>query len=245
MNLVSQRVMLDYSLVHSLWLQVEILPEKTEQEILASLKKILFISSLRLKQSQVHQISFIFPRNWHTLAQKLSRLGWEKSLTTFELQLNNDTQSDNIPTHHLSNSVKDSSKIVKLLEEQAHYHAEHYPQYYQDDQKIPWNKYLEETTYDLKNSQALSVFWKENGTIVGMILGEIINKKAYMYDFIVLESQRGKGIGEKLLLGFAHKSQQKNATSIVTETWWDQPSTRLYQRLGYVAVSQEYFKVSE
>lgn len=242
MTLVSQRVMTDLSSLISPWLQVETLPTTTEKTLLESLDNVLDHISQIAQEKLLGQISFIFPIEWKDFSLVLHEKQWKPSLVGLELLLADLSHHRQIFPPQITEKSPPVSNIFKLLEEQAIYHAHHYPDFYQSTQHMPWKEYLQEIQYDLQNPQAFSVFWREEAQIVGMILGEKIDQTAHMYDFVVLKNFRGKGIGEKLLSAFAHKASQEKITQIHTETWWDQPSLRLYSRQGYSPITQEFYK---
>ena len=128
-----------------------------------------------------------------------------------------------------SASIEDLEQIVPLFDA--------YRVFYEQTSDIETaRKFL---TTRLENNQSVIFLAEENGKAVGFtqlypMYSSVSMEKMYVLnDLFVDPSERGKGIGEKLLLQAQAYAHENNLKGLTLETASDNPAQRLYERLGW------------
>ena len=94
-------------------------------------------------------------------------------------------------------------------------------------------------TTRLENNQSVIFLAEENGKSVGFtqlypMYSSVSMEEMYVLnDLFVAPSERGKGIGEKLLRQAQVYAHENNLKGLTLETASDNPAQRLYERLGW------------
>jgi len=69
---------------------------------------------------------------------------------------------------------------------------------------------------------------------VGLLWVQVKDQKAFIYDFIIDESFRGKGYGKQALLALDEKLQSMNVESVGLHVFGDNTTAQeLYKKMGY------------
>ena len=175
--------------------------------------------------------------------EKLNQEGFSKSLVSLELDLKiYNSEEVSFENKMVSKQTGVSFLELKpLLLQQAGYHSNNYPDYYKTPNVFDFDEYQKITTQDLNSPAAHNLFLFKDNKVIGAILGEISNYNVNMYEFIVDESLRGMGIGTQLLQQYLFISKQLGLQTATLETWWNQPSRKMYEKFGFVPTKQEYF----
>ena len=240
-------VLSDPALVHTKWL--ELTPQVDSSEDVVS--KYLQSNTAQLRSvaasAQATAISISIPLGWKQLAEFLTSTEWLQT----HVRLDKTTKHTEEPTVSVASTMHIQQlapshllSIEPLLIEQAKYHASLYPKYYRSASAIDWTTYRSELTDDFNHTDALNFVCLEKATPVGLLLAQVTTRNITVFDLIVSENYRGKGIGRALL---AKLDEHTNDTSIpiTLETWWDQPARTLYEKSGFVAVADSFFLALE
>ena len=123
-----------------------------------------------------------------------------------------------------------------------------YRQFYsQSSDLIATRKFL----YDrLTNSESVIFIAFENETAVGFTqlypgFSSIGMKRVWVLnDLFVLDSVRGKGIGELLINEAIKFAKSTGASSLSLETAQDNPAQKLYERLGWKLSTYKHYSLS-
>jgi ribosomal protein S18 acetylase RimI-like enzyme len=134
------------------------------------------------------------------------------------------------------------TQILPLLHQQADYHHQLYPDYYQNVPDIDWSRYRQNTRRDITNAKNIHHFFRQNSHVSGLILGGIKYDRAYIWELVVDQSLRGQGVGTQLILRFIKSAQSRRAETIIVETGHNQPAIHLYQRLGFAPHQHIWFQ---
>ena len=137
-------------------------------------------------------------------------------------------------------SVEDIEFVAPLLDL--------YRQFYsQSSNLIATRKFL----YDrLTNSESVIFIAFENETAVGFTqlypgFSSIGMKRAWgLNDLFVLDSVRGKGLGELLINEAIKFAKSTGASSLSLETAQDNPAQMLYERLGWKLSTYKHYSLS-
>jgi GNAT superfamily N-acetyltransferase len=102
----------------------------------------------------------------------------------------------------------------------------------------------------LSNSESVIFIAFENETAVGFTqlypgFSSIGMKRAWILnDLFVLDSARGKGLGELMIHEAIKFAKSTGASSLSLETAQDNPAQKLYERLGFKLSSYKHYSLS-
>jgi len=234
-NKVDYRIIIDPTLKFGSQLQFQY-----TQKSLSNLKDVYLIA----KKMQQSQIVVSIDSSFNQEELKLSQISFKKSLVTLELDLNLYNINEVVFEEEMHCKVNDLSftDLKPLLVQQANFHSNNYSDYYKNVQSIDWKDYLKVVNEDLNSSFSHNLFLFKNNKVIGLIFGAINSNLLNVFEFVVDEELRGQGIGTKLLEKYINNSKQFGVNKIVLETWWNQPSRRIYEKLGFIVTKQEYYK---
>lgn len=234
-SLFISKIIYDPTLLFGTQLQFEYV-----DTLLENLQDIYLIA----KEKNQKQITIACEYGLNKVEEKLIQAGFSKSLISLELNLESYNAKEVIFKNEMLCKQTGVSflKLKPLLIQQAKYHSKNYPSYYKTIAAMDFDHYQKVSTQDLNNSSAHNLFLLKDGKLFGLILGEIKNSVVHIYEFVIDEELRGKGIGTQLLEQYLFMSKKAGAKNVVLETWWNQPVKRIYEKFGFVTTKQEYFK---
>ena len=241
---LTSQVLFDPALVHTRWLEVTPQPETTEAAVIEYLQSHSAMIGSEAQTVEASAVSIAIPIRWKKLAAFLTMDTWQPThirldkvvqhAVPFRTQLSSRLEIHKLaPAHLLS--------VEPLFVEQATFHASLYSTYYRAPTAIDWTTYRTELSDDFSAPNALNFVCMSGSVPVGMIVARSTAENITVYDIIVSEKFRGKGIGTALLAEL-DSTAKNNAVPLTLETWWNQPARELYEKSGFVSVAQSYFK---
>lgn len=102
----------------------------------------------------------------------------------------------------------------------------------------------------VSNYESVVFYAEENEEVVGFIqlyptYSSISMKRAWILnDLFVLDSHRGKGIGEKLIKEGVELARSTGASHLSLETAPNNPAQKLYERMGWKLNSFKHYEYS-
>jgi ribosomal protein S18 acetylase RimI-like enzyme len=85
-----------------------------------------------------------------------------------------------------------------------------------------------------KDQFLYSIIDDPDGNKVGLLWAQVKDHKAFIYDFIIDESFRGKGYGKQALLALDEKLQSMKVESVGLHVFGDNTTAQeLYKKMGY------------
>ena len=171
------------------WVKIEF-DQDSEADIIAHLIK-NYPEALRLAQTEkLHKIEIEFPSDWTRLPNNLQSLGFLPALKSFLLDSDHFTPPSP-PSPNLSSAAPLYDDLIPVLQEQAFYHSELYPNYYRGTADIDCEYYRQYLEFDLKQPTSLfQTYLGIDHQPIGFIIGGQTGPRVNLWELIVTTNSR-------------------------------------------------------
>ncbi|MFA4826724.1 MAG: GNAT family N-acetyltransferase [Candidatus Shapirobacteria bacterium] len=214
-----------------------------ENQIISSLDKYLSSAHQLLAEQNLKMTLLDFDYTYQALPPILTQKGFQPILHTWQLNLKN--RPSYPVTVPLSPDLPAFQTISSLLSQQADYHHQLYPDFYKSWTEINQSEYASYLASETAkpDSFALTCF-DENKTPLGFIWGCINQShQAFIWELIVDQQHRGRGLGHALINGFIQLCQNHQVDTLEVETGHTQPANNFYQKIGFLPVAQTWYQI--
>jgi ribosomal protein S18 acetylase RimI-like enzyme len=222
------------------WVKIEF-DQDSEADVIGHLPEI-YPQALLLAQNQnLHKIEIEFPSLWTDLPQQLQKLNFLPALSSFLLRPVPATVIPPSPNISTENPTVDA--LIPLLNQQADYHSQLYPQYYKPSTDIDWEYYRQYLEFDFKSPDTIPLSYLDSDhQIIGFLYGGLTDSQMTIWETIVDAKHRSQGIGRQLLSQFIFLCAQRSITDIKVETGWNQLASGLYLKSGFTHHTDTWYQ---
>lgn len=227
----------DTCVVNSEYVHVEVATHESAEALKTALKSATQLAS----QNSIRKIEVYIPHNCQEkFKSTLEYFGFSLILVDLELI------SKKVFVGNVSNEFTwkinevEPTQLHELLRQQADYHYSFFPDYYLPSSMIDWQLYNEELSSNLKDSQYIQIVVENSLLPIGFLYASYSSEELVIFDIVVDEKHRGKGIGTQLI---AYLIRHYETKKISVMTLSNSPSHSWYKKMGFSEVSSVYFKV--
>lgn len=177
--------------------------------------------------------------------QPLKALGFQDGLVELWRPVPRDQKPITFPLESVTilQNMTEPEKLQLILEQQALVHYELEPNYYLAPTEINWSAILTELEEERRNPEGIQLVALTDQKVSGLLRGEVIHNVLHLWDAVVDQSVRSKGIGTALMEQCLVIAHNKNIP-LQLETWKTQRSFHWYQKLGFSVTRQSYYQRS-
>lgn len=222
------------------WVKIEF-DRDPEADVINHLAQNYPKALLLAQNKKFQKIEIEFPSNWSLLPQKLQKLAFSPALKSYLLK--SPFTAFDLSSPNLISAAPKFDDLIPLLQEQADYHFQLYPEYYKSGTGIDWNYYRRYLDFDLKEPSSLFLTYRDsNRQPLGFIFGGLSGTRVNIWELIVTQAYRSHGIGRQLLSQFIYLCSQKPVSEIEVETGWNHPATNFYLQSGFTLQTSTWYQ---
>lgn len=229
----------DYCLRDNRWLALD---WRLKLNDLSVLEEELQQAIAIVKKNSLYKIEILLPVEIGEFANFLLKQNFKKCLSELKFDLDNFTKSKfMIQNLNFSDQLSKQKHLKKILIEQANFHYQNLPDYYLSSSEINWFFYLKQIAADANKANGLIMLIQEPKFFSALILGEYLEKTAFIWEMIVCQEKRHFHLGTFLLNQYLAKLQILGVNRVYVETISHSYAKEWYQHQGFIDVSQSWF----
>lgn len=235
----------DYCLVANRWLELDWrqqdFGDDSDQKTAWALQELKVAINLA-QAKNLSKIEILLPANATGLRMALKRMAFQPALTELKLKLADFVQpAIDQPALSLSSLCPSKLTLKMIMLEQINFHHQALPDYYLSVGKIDWKNYLQQVKTDAQKEGGLLLLAKEEALISALILGEVKNKRADIWELIVADGRRQNHLGTFLLSEYIQRLGKLGVEELCLETLTNSYAKTWYEKLGFKIIGQSYF----
>jgi len=223
------------------WVKIEF-DQDSEADVISHLPQAYPQTLLLAQNEKTHKIEIEIPSDWTKLPETLQKLNFFPILNSYLLQTPFTVTNTSSP--NIISDIPKFDDLVPLLREQADYHSQLYPNYYKPVSDIDWDYYRQYLDFDLHDPNSLFLtHLDDDHQPIGFIFGGQTGSRMTIWEMIVAEKSRSRGIGRQLLRQFIYLCSQKpSVADIEVETGWNQLAANLYLHSGFLPHTDTWYQ---